>query len=155
MESQIEVREDLIFIDLECNSREELIKYMSDQMMNAGKVKETYCNAVLERELIYPTGLNTGDIKVAIPHTDPVHVNSAGISVATLKKSVEFKNMEDPNQNIDVDLVFMLAVANPEAQVPLLVKLMGVFSDKELLKKIKGSKTKQEIKQILEKLIKE
>ncbi|WP_106461192.1 PTS sugar transporter subunit IIA [Anaerococcus sp. Marseille-P3915] len=155
MESQIEVREDLIFIDLDCNSREELIKYMSDQMMNAGKVKETYCNAVLERELIYPTGLNTGDIKVAIPHTDPVHVNSAGISVATLKKSVEFKNMEDPNQNIDVDLVFMLAVANPEAQVPLLVKLMGVFSDKELLKKIKDSKTKQEIKQILEKLIKE
>ena len=155
MESQIEVREDLIFIDLECNSREELIKYMSDQMMNAGKVKETYCNAVLEREMIYPTGLNTGDIKVAIPHTDPVHVNSAGISVATLKNRVEFKNMEDPNQNIDVDLVFMLAVANPEAQVPLLVKLMGVFSDKELLKKIKGSKTKQEIKQILEKLIKE
>ena len=155
MESQIEVREDLIFIDLDCNSREELIKYMSDQMMNAGKVKETYCNAVLERELIYPTGLNTGDIKVAIPHTDPVHVNSAGISVATLKKSVEFKNMEDPNQNIDVDLVFMLAVANPEAQVPLIVKLMGVFSDKELLKKIKDSKTKQEIKQILEKFINE
>ena len=155
MESQIEVREDLIFIDLDCNSREELIKYMSDQMMDAGKVKETYCNAVLERELIYPTGLNTGDIKVAIPHTDPVHVNSAGISVATLKNRVEFKNMEDPNQNIDVDLVFMLAVANPEAQVPLLVKLMGVFSDKELLKKIKDSKTKHEIKQILEKLIKE
>ena len=49
----------------------------------------------------------------------------------------------------------MLAVANPEAQVPLIVKLMGVFSDKELLKKIKDSKTKQEIKQILEKLIKE
>lgn len=155
MKSQIEVREDLIFIDLDCNSREELIKYMSDQMMNAGKVKETYCNAVLERELIYPTGLNTGDIKVAILHTDPVHVNSAGISVATLKNSVEFKNMEDPNQNIDVDLVFMLAVANPEAQVPLLVKLMGVFSDKELLKKIEDSKTKQEIKLILEELIKE
>ena len=124
-------------------------------MMNVGKVKDTYCNAVLERELIYPTGLNTGDIKVAIPHTDPVHVNSAGISVATLKNRVEFKNMEDPNQNIDVDLVFMLAVANPEAQVPLLVKLMGVFSDKELLKKIKDSKTKHEIKQILEELIKE
>ncbi|MBS5989190.1 PTS sugar transporter subunit IIA [Anaerococcus hydrogenalis] len=155
MESQIEVREDLIFIDLDCDSREELIKYISDQMMNVGKVKDTYCNAVLERELIYPTGLNTGDIKVAIPHTDPVHVNSAGISVATLKNRVEFKNMEDPNQNIDVDLVFMLAVANPEAQVPLLVKLMGVFSDKELLKKIKDSKTKHEIKQILEELIKE
>lgn len=155
MESQIEVREDLIFIDLDCDSREELIKYMSDQMMDAGKVKESYCNAVLDRELIYPTGLNTGDIKVAIPHTDPIHVNSAGIAVATLKKSVEFKNMEDPNQNIDVDLVFMLAVANPEAQVPLLVKLMGVFSDKELLKKIKDSKTEHEIKQILEELIKE
>ena len=155
MESQIEVREDLIFIDLDCDSREELIKYISDQMMNVGKVKDTYCNAVLERELIYPTGLNTGDIKVASPHTDPVHVNSAGISVATLKNRVEFKNMEDPNQNIDVDLVFMLAVANPEAQVPLLVKLMGVFSDKELLKKIKDSKTKHEIKQILEELIKE
>ena len=76
MESQIEVREDLIFIDLDCDSREELIKYISDQMMNVGKVKDTYCNAVLERELIYPTGLNTGDIKVAIPHTDPVHVLS-------------------------------------------------------------------------------
>lgn len=155
MENQIEVREDLIFIDLDFNSREELIKYMSDQMMSVGKVKDTYCNAVLERELKYPTGLNTGDLKVAIPHTDPVHVKSAGIAVATLDKQVEFKNMEDPNQNIDVDLVFMLAVANPEAQVPLLVKLMGIFSSKELLKKIKESKTKNEIKQILEELIKE
>lgn len=155
MENQIEVREDLIFIDLDFNSREELIKYMSDQMMSVGKVKDTYCNAVLERELKYPTGLNTGDLKVAIPHTDPVHVKSAGIAVATLDKQVEFKNMEDPNQNIDVDLVFMLAVANPEAQVPLLVKLMGIFSNKELLKKIKESKTKNEIKQILEELIKE
>lgn len=155
MENQIEVREDLIFIDLDFNSREELIKYMSDQMMSVGKVKDTYCDAVLERELKYPTGLNTGDLKVAIPHTDPVHVKSAGIAVATLDKQVEFKNMEDPNQNIDVDLVFMLAVANPEAQVPLLVKLMGIFSNKELLKKIKESKTKNEIKQILEELIKE
>ena len=155
MENQIEVREDLIFINLDCNSRDELIKYMSDQMINAGKVKDTYCNAVLERELIYPTGLNTGEIKVAIPHTDPVHVNSAGISVATLKNRVEFKNMEDPNQNIDVDLVFMLAVADPKAKVPLLVKLMGVFSDKDLLSRIKKSKTSNEIKQILEELIKE
>ncbi len=155
MESQIELREDLIFIDLDLNSREELINYMSDQMMKAGKVKGSYGNAVIERELVYPTGLNTGEIKVAIPHTDPIHVKSAGIAVATLKKSIEFKNMEDPNQNIDVDMVFMLAVANPEAQVPLLVKLMGVFSDKELLRKIKESKTKDEIKQILEELIKE
>ncbi|MDY3006364.1 PTS sugar transporter subunit IIA, partial [Anaerococcus porci] len=98
---------------------------------------------------------NTGEIKVAIPHTDPKHVKSAAIAVATLSNKVKFKNMEDPNENIGVDLVFMLAVADPKSQVPLLVKLMSIFSDKELLKKIKNSKSGNEIKEELENLIKE
>ncbi|MDY3005823.1 MULTISPECIES: PTS sugar transporter subunit IIA [Anaerococcus] len=155
MENQIEIREDLIFLNCKFKDRDELLKFMSDKMMESDKVNKTFFDAVRERELKYPTGLNTGEIKVAIPHTDPKHVKSAAIAVATLSNKVEFKNMEDPNENIGVDLVFMLAVADPKSQVPLLVKLMSIFSDKELLKKIKNSKSGNEIKEELENLIKE
>lgn len=155
MEDKISIEEKYIHIDCEYNNKEDLLKFLTDTLLKDGVIKDTFYKNIVAREKKYPTGLNTGSIKVAIPHTNPEHVNRAAISIATLKDPVKFNNMEDSNQEIPVDLVFMLAVDNPEKQVPLLVKLMGIFSQTDKLKEIKESKDRNKIRQIMEELMEE
>ena len=125
MEDNILIDEKYIHIDCEYDNKEDLLKYLTDTMLEDNVIKNTFYENILAREFKYPTGLNTGVIKVAIPHTNPEHVNEAAIS------------------------------DNPEKQVPLLVKLMGIFSQSDKLKEIKESKDKSEIKKIMEDLLEE
>lgn len=60
-------------------------------MFEKGYVKSTYIDAVLEREKTLPTGLDIGEMCVAIPHTDSKHVNESNVALAVLKNPVEFR----------------------------------------------------------------
>ncbi|MDA4633637.1 PTS sugar transporter subunit IIA, partial [Escherichia coli] len=67
--------------------------------------------AVLAREAALPTGLPLGlDNNVAIPHTDPEHVLKPGLAMATLCRPVAFCNMEDPEEKLQVSVVFLMAL---------------------------------------------
>lgn len=136
---------DLIKINLDVNDNEEVINELGTMLLKKGYVKDTYINAVIERERILPTGLDLGELGVAIPHTDSQHVNQANIAVGLLKNPIEFSRMVDPTKKIKVQLVFLLAIKNPEKQVELLGKLMAIFQDIELLKSIQKSTSKEEI----------
>ncbi|HEH6676965.1 TPA: PTS sugar transporter subunit IIA, partial [Clostridioides difficile] len=50
----------------------------------------------------------------------------------------------------DVELVFLLAVKNPDSQVKLLKDLMSVFQNIKLLKNIKNASTKEEVAKLLD-----
>lgn len=139
------LHEELVFFQVEANSREELLNKLSDELYIKNYVKDTFKEAVLEREQIFPTGLPTAGVKVAIPHTDAVHVIKPAIVIATLKNSIIFKEMGLGENDIDVELVIMMAINNPSEQVNTLSKLMGIFSNEELLKKIKDSKQVDEV----------
>lgn len=139
------LNEDLILLDLEAEDCEDAIKKMSSKLIEKGYVKESYKQAILKREQTFPTGLDTGEIKIAIPHTDSTHVIKPGILVAKLKNEIEFKDMGNPSNKLKIKMVFMLAVKDPKAQVPVLTKLMGIFSDQEGIKKIYESKTEKEL----------
>ena len=81
---------DLIKINLDVNDNEEVINELGTMLLKKGYVKDTYINAVIERERILPTGLDLGELGVAIPHTDSQHVNQANIAVGLLKNPIEF-----------------------------------------------------------------
>lgn len=130
------LRKELILRDVDASTDEEIIKIMADAMFNHGYVKEDFKENILKREKEYPTGLNTGEIKVAIPHTDPQYVKKSAIGIAVLNQPVIFKDMGEPDQKIPANIVFMLAVTEPSKQVPLLTKLMSIFSKKEKLESI-------------------
>jgi len=134
---------------LEVETDKEVIQVLGKQLLDLGFVKETYIKAVLEREAILPTGLRTGVVNVAIPHTDVTHVNQTAVSITTLKKPIKFHLMEDPAQEINVDIVFLLAVKQPEEQVQLLKNLIGIFQNKELLERIANEKDGESLNQIL------
>ncbi|MCC0634366.1 MULTISPECIES: PTS sugar transporter subunit IIA [unclassified Clostridioides] len=140
---------DLISLGLEANDYESIIRELGNKMYQKKYVKNTYINAVLEREKTLPTGLNIGEMCVAIPHTDSQHVNESNVAVGILKNPVKFNSMIDPTDNLDVELVFLLAVKNPDSQVKLLKDLMSVFQNIKLLRDIKNASTKEEVAELL------
>ncbi|OCB00876.1 PTS sugar transporter subunit IIA [Clostridium beijerinckii] len=140
---------DLIALNLEVKNKEEIIQELGKRMFEKGYVKSTYIDAVLEREKTLPTGLDIGEMCVAIPHTDSKHVNESNVALAVLKNPVEFRNMIDPSKKVEVMVVFLLAINDPDSQVTLLSKLMSVFQNVELLKQIKNSSSTEEVTKLL------
>ncbi|NOW07531.1 PTS sugar transporter subunit IIA [Clostridium beijerinckii] len=140
---------DLIALNLEVKNKEEVIQELGKRMFEKGYVKSTYIDAVLEREKTLPTGLDIGEMCVAIPHTDSKHVNESNVALAVLKNPVEFRNMIDPSKKVEVMVVFLLAINDPDSQVTLLSKLMSVFQNVELLKQIKNSSSTEEVTKLL------
>ncbi|ADD01802.1 MULTISPECIES: PTS sugar transporter subunit IIA [Thermoanaerobacter] len=145
------LNEDLIFFDVEATNWQEVLKYLADNLLRKGYVNDSFYNAVVEREKKFPTGLPTGKINVAIPHTDPIHVIKDGIAVALLKQPVLFREMGKFEGEVACDIVFMLAIKNPDGQIKVLQNFMDIFMDSNLLLKIKNAKSKKEIIDIISK----
>jgi PTS system galactitol-specific IIA component len=101
-----------------------------------GFVKESYLEAIKKREKNFPTGLQLNRYNVAIPHTDPEHVVKPAIAIATLKNPVIFKNMANPLEDVEVSLVFMIALNESHSQVEMLQQLIQLIQNDVLLEKI-------------------
>ncbi|WP_110954666.1 PTS sugar transporter subunit IIA [Anaerosinus massiliensis] len=140
---------DLIALDVEALNSESIIKELGQRMLAKNYVKDSYITAVLNRESKLPTGLDLGAFCVAIPHTDSEHVNKSNFAVGILKNPVAFHSMSDPTKELEIGLVFLLAVKDAKAQVGLLGSLMKVFQNVELMKQIKSAKSKDEIGELL------
>lgn len=128
----------LVMLNIEANTQTEALEKLAGRLCETGYVKESFANAILEREKVFPTGLPTEGYGVAIPHTDVEHVNKPAIALGILKNSVKFNLMGDidPNNQVDVRIMFMLAIKEPHMQLKLLQDIMEVIQDSELLQKM-------------------
>lgn len=140
---------DLVVLNMEAETSSEIIEELGALLLSKGYVKDSYVQAVLERERNLPTGLCIGDFCVAIPHTDSGHVNQSNIGIATLKKPSVFHSMINPVEKLNVQLVFLLAVKNPTLQIELLKNLMSVFQNQELLIQLRNATSKEEVSKLL------
>ncbi len=136
--------ENLVMLDIVASTDEEAIDAVAAVMLREGMVKESYPDAVKAREKIYATGLELLDMGIAIPHTDPEHVNEAALALGILKNPVEFVGMGEPDKRIPVEIIFMLSILEPHAQLAILQKLMKVFQTEGKLTLLKGCKTNAE-----------
>lgn len=148
--SELFFDESIILLDVEGNTKEEVLETIAQNLVDKGLVKESFLPAIIKREGKYATGLPTAGVSVAIPHTDVEHVNRKTVSVAVLKKPVDFVIMGDDSETTPVQLVFMLAMDEAHSQLSLLQKLMEVFQDEEVLKYLVSQKDKTNIKNLLE-----
>ncbi|MBO8463228.1 MAG: PTS sugar transporter subunit IIA [Firmicutes bacterium] len=126
-------------------TKEEVLSEIADTLCQQGIVKETYKEAILNREKEFPTGLNTGGINLAIPHADVAHVNKPAIAIAILDKPVEFQAMDEPEQTIFVQVVVMLALKEAHGHIEMLQKVVGLIQDQELVKQVIELEDKTEI----------
>lgn len=127
---------ELIVTNFDAKSKEDVIDVLYKKLYENGFVKESYLEAIKKREKNFPTGLQLNRYNVAIPHTDPEHVVKPAIAVATLKNPVIFKNMANPLEDVEVSLVFMIALNEAHSQVEMLQQLIQLIQNDVLLEKI-------------------
>lgn len=134
------IRENLILVNMKAENNLVALAEIGRLLYDQGYVKETYIKAVQEREKVYPTGLPTASVGVAIPHTDAEHVITPAVAIGILNKGIPFQMMGSPDDMVDVELIFMLALNEPTMQIVMLQKLMSIFQREELLLLLKTFK---------------
>lgn len=66
----------------------EIFKFLNENLINLGYVKDSFLKGLVDREKNYPTGLKTSVCGIAIPHTDSIHIfNILYIRVLTIVKT--------------------------------------------------------------------
>lgn len=132
---------ELIIRNVGAKNAEDAIRQVGKKFLDAGFVKDTYIDAVVAREVTYPTGLQLADIAVAMPHTDPQHVNRPGVCIAQLAHPVTFAHMGDPDTLVEAEMLFMMTIKDPDEQVELLQKVLSVFQQPEVVAEFRAAKT--------------
>lgn len=105
---------------------EQVLTALAERVVARGYGKPSLVPAVLARERRFPTGLPTA-VPSAIPHTDAEHVIRAGLAVATLAAPVEFGVMGGTGETLRAEVVVLLCVDDPAAQVAGLQQVLGVL----------------------------
>ena len=135
----------LIFLHQHAASREVIIGRLALAMQDAGYIGPMYGYEALAREREFPTGLPCEEIPVAIPHAFSDDVKKTGVAVAVLDEPVEFVNMGDNEDMLQVEIVILMANADGgDSHMDDLQELMVMFSRPELLKKLRNAETVDE-----------
>lgn len=142
------VYKDLVLFNVEAKDAEEAIRKVGQRLFEKQFVKDTYIDAVVEREAIYPTGLQLKGTAVAMPHTAGIHVNTPAVCVAKLAHPVTFAHMGDPDVKVEAELLFMMAIQNPDAQLETLQKVMGVFVNEDAVMALKNANSEASLYEI-------
>ncbi len=143
----------LVKMNLNCASNEDALEQLANVLLEQGLVKDSYIEAIKERERVFATGLELIDMGIALPHTTPDHVNEPAMAVGILEKPVTFIGMGEPDHKIDVEIIFMLAVKKSDAQLKILQALLKVFQQEGKLKELKNCKTSEEVALMLKNLL--
>ncbi len=134
-----ELEETLIFTGMKARNWQEVLRKTGAVLQEKGYAKDSYINALIQREIKYPTGINMGETGVAIPHTDPEEVVKEGIAIAVLTDPVAFGQMGTEQGTVMVKLVFVLAIREPGSQVERLKQMMQLLRDQEVLEQLKNA----------------
>lgn len=126
-------------------THEDVIRTLGERLIQTGCIVEEYVSAVLEREQHFPTGLEIGEVNAAIPHAAPDFVKQSALAVGIVKQGVTFRNMAEPSQSLDVHVVFLLAMANPESQLKMLEQTMALIQDKQQLQRLAACERAEEV----------
>lgn len=140
-----ELDEELIFLDLDVRSSDEIMEIVGGKLIDTGYCKPDYVEALKQREKEFPTGIDTGSIGIAIPHTTVDYVNKGNIAIARLRKPVPFQQMGNGDETVRVKLVFMLAVDDPSQHLAKLQGIVDIIQDEMTLRKFLNAEKKHEI----------
>jgi galactitol PTS system EIIA component len=123
-----------ILLDVNAVDARDAIQLLTAALAKTGHVELEFANDVWEREKSFPTGLPTMPLPVAIPHADPTYVRQSGVCIGVLQSSVLFSQMgTDGSTELDIRLVFLLAIKEREKQVDMIQQLMTLLQTPSLL----------------------
>ncbi len=142
------LKEDNIFIKKSFKDKKEALEFFSDNLMDRGKILDGFKEALLEREENYPTGLLVGDINLAIPHADHIYVKESEILLCTLENPILFQRMDKPEEVVEVSIIILLAISDPNAHIKVLQRLFSLIQDQTILKEIISEDDESKISEV-------
>lgn len=143
-------RQNIIIFDEQADiDKERLLEKLGHLLFQNGYVKESYIQAIKEREATFPTGLNTTTYGIAIPHTDSKHVKKATIAVGVVKTPIIFQEMGAEDVEVPVRLVFMLAIKEPEKQLETLQAVISLIENEEKMTALVHAKDEAAVLQLI------
>ena len=140
----IQINESTVALNLSVSTCYEAISILAEALYQQGFVTSEYGKQACLREEKHPTGLPTKPFCIAFPHADCDGVIESALAVGILKDPVKFKNMGDPNEDLEVHVVFMLANADPTEQIQTLQNLASLFGQGEKLLELVKQPTSQQ-----------
>lgn len=135
----------MILPGLEVSTSDEVMETVGGAVVRAGYAKLSYLQALKDREKDYPTGLDVDGFGVAIPHTAVDHVLKSGVAIATLKQPVTFVQMGTDDETVEVRVIFMLAVTDPNDHIDELQQILAILQDTAVLQKLMNVENAEQI----------
>lgn len=137
----------LIMLDIDCQSKIDVIKIMSQELYQRGKIRDLniFIEAVIEREKEITTGFGNG---IAIPHGKSDSVIETCFVLGKLKNKVDWEAVD----NNFVDLVFLLAIPSKdgnESHLRLLSKIAVSIMEEDFVNRLRLADSVEEIDEIL------
>lgn len=142
-------KEDNIYLDVEGGTFAEVLKNVADKLKEKGSVKEEFYEKVLEREAVFPTGLEFPEYNLAIPHTDAQYVNDNSIVVIKPKNPVVFKDMGTNSKELEVKVILLLLISKNEEQVAVLSGIIKKFADSKVYNDVLNNNDTKEIYKLI------
>lgn len=131
--------------------RDEAISMCGDALFKAGIVSSQFGKLCIIREREYPTGLPT-EIPTAIPHAKEDKITENCICFLKLEQPVIFRRMDDDSQEIKTDMIFNLAIKDPNEHLKVLQNMMAFLNDSNALEKCRNLNDEQLIAYLEEKI---
>ncbi len=148
---QLKIDEDLVTLDYDAKDRQQVLRELGTRVLAKGYIDEVFIPKLLEREEEFPTGLETV-YPIAIPHVGG-HCMQSFLALAVLKNPVVFYAMDGTGKELDIQIVFMFGITNPNAQVEVLKKFILAFREEGNLLKLQQIQDKTEILELLKTLL--
>lgn len=128
----------------------DVISHLGRLLFDAGYVRDSFVDAALDRESRLPTGLPlSGGVNAAIPHTEVEHVLKPGLAMATLSAPVTFQNMVSPEEAVPCQLVFVMALDQPKAQIEMLQEIAGILQNPTIINSLMKANDFEEVRETL------
>ena len=144
------LNEKLICLDGTAADSTEAINLLGTMMVQDGYIHPSYIGAIHKREINFPTGIVLASCGIALPHATPEdNIFKNGIAVLRLKQPVQFHSMENPDDNVSVTLLFMLALNGSENHLNMLQKLFAIFQQEALVRCIQQTTSAKEVCQLM------
>ena len=114
------------------NTSTEVLTELAEYSINKGLANEGYVEALLERESIFPTGIQ-GYLGVALPHSDQCYTKKSTVVIALLDTPSKFREMGGSGI-VNTEIVFLLLLNHLEDQVKALESVVNLIQDEERMK---------------------
>ncbi len=142
-----------IFTFTQAISRDALLGQLATSLYEAGLVKASFKEGVLQREAQYPTGIYMETHSIAIPHTEFEHVNHTGFAVGINQAGVQFHRTDEPGELVTPDIIVMMAIAPDCEKVAIIQSLFGLLADKERVQALCKMSVTEQVKEFTDAVV--